>query len=193
MVREFSPLHVSTFLWSVEVLAKLLEFSGGKNNFSHIKTDSELSLSDKPASELVEVSEELGNSDSLLETAGSNSSNDVLNVLWLVLQNVSFNWLWLSFWVVVVTVVEVSSHSEHLLWGVNVVAEVDIVNLVNITLVHVSLQKAVHEFVWNADSQLSQHSHELHFGNVTVSCDVEILELRLQVESLVVDCNSILV
>jgi hypothetical protein len=40
---------------------------------------------------------------------------------------------------------------------------------------------------------LSQHSHELHFGNVAVSRDVEILELRLQVESLVVDCNSILV
>ena len=85
MVREFSPLNVSAFFRGVEVVAELLELLGRKYDLGHVKTNSELCLSNKSTSKLVEVSEEFSNSNSLLEASRSNSSNNIFDVLWLVL------------------------------------------------------------------------------------------------------------
>lgn len=76
---------MSALFRGVEVLTELLELLGGKHDLGHVKTNSELSLSDETTSELIEVSEEFSNSDSLLETSRSNSSNNIFDVLWLVL------------------------------------------------------------------------------------------------------------
>jgi hypothetical protein len=143
-----------------------------------------LSFGDAATSKLIEISEELGNSNSLLFAALSKLGDNILNIIWDVLLNIDTCNSWSSFWVVVEGVVEVSTDSEELLWGVNIIAEIEVVDLIDVTLIHVSFAEGVQDLLGGADTKLSESSQELMFGNMLVLSNIEILEHWLQVDSL---------
>jgi hypothetical protein len=143
-----------------------------------------LSFGDAATSKLIEISEELGNSNSLLFAALSKLGDNILNIIWDVLLNIDTCNSWSSFWVVVKGVVEVSANSEELLWGVNIIAEIEVVDLIDVTLIHVSFAEGVQDILGGADTKLTESSQELMFGNMLVLSNIEILEHWLQVDSL---------
>lgn len=85
--------------------------------------------------------------------------------------------------------VEVSADSEELLWGVNIIAEIEVVDLIDVTLIHVSFAEGVQDLLGGADTKLTESSQELMFGNMLVLSNIEILEHWLQVDSL--DSNGL--
>lgn len=148
-----------------------------------------MSFGDAATSKLIEISEELGNSNSLLFAALSKLGDNILNIIWDVLLNIDTSNSWSSFWVVVEGVVEVSTDSEELLWGVNIIAEIEVVDLIDVTLIHVSFAEGVQDLLGGADTKLTESSQELMFGNMLVLSNIEILEHWLQVDSL--DSNGL--
>ena len=127
-----------------------------------------MSFGDAATSKLIEISEELGNSNSLLFAALSKLGDNILNIIWDVLLNIDTCNSWSSFWVVVKGVVEVSANSEELLWGVNIIAEIEVVDLIDVTLIHVSFAEGVQDLLGGADTKLTESSQELMFGNMLV-------------------------
>ena len=73
----------------------------------------------------------------------SELGKNVLDIFWLVFLDINSCNSWSSLWVVIEGVVVSSSNSEELLWRVNVVAEVEVVDLINISSVHVSLEENI--------------------------------------------------
>ena len=80
--------------------------------------------------------------------------------------------------------VEISTDSEELLRRVNIVAEIEVVDLINVTLVHVGFAKGVQNTFLGADTKLTESSQELVLSDMLVLGNVEILEHWLQVDSL---------
>ena len=50
--------------------------------------------------------------------------------------------------------VVVPANSEHVLWTVHIIAEVNIVNLISISFIHIKLQHQVHELIRGLDTKL---------------------------------------
>jgi hypothetical protein len=148
-----------------------------------------LGFGDAATSKLIKISEELRNSNSLLFAALSKLGDNILNIIWDVLLNIDTSNSWSSFWVVVEGVVEVSADSEELLWGVNIIAEIEVVDLIDVTLIHISFAEGVQNLLGGADTKLTESSQELMFGNMLVLSNIEILEHWLQVDSL--DSNGL--
>jgi hypothetical protein len=69
--------------------------------------------------------------------------------------------------------------------SINLIAEVNIVNFVSVPLVHVPLSKEGQNILRSIDSKLGKDSKELHLADVSAVGDIEILELRLQVDATV--------
>ena len=176
----------------MESVGESSELFAGKHDLAHVETNSELGLGDATASELVEISEELGDSDSLLFADLSELGDNIIDIIWDILLNVDTSNSWSSFWIVVEGVVEVPADSEELFWRVNVVAEIEVVDLIDVTLVHVSFAESVQDALGGANSKLSESSKELMLGDMLVLSDVEVLEHRLKVDSLDSDGLSVL-
>lgn len=184
-IAEISPLNVIARLWSLVLLAKILKFRVGDGNLSHVESNSELRGCDVARSQSVEVSEEFTNSDSLLSAGASNASENVIHIVWGVTHNFSFAGTSLSLWEELSGLVVVSANSEKHLLVVNILSEVDVVDLIDITLVHVSSEEHLHFIGWCCDFEQVKHSQELSFGHMTILSDVEVLEDWLQVNALV--------
>jgi len=127
------------------VLSKVSKFISRKNNFTHVKPNSKLCFSNSPTSQFIKISEKFTNSDSLFHTLLSQLGKNVLNIIWNIFFDIDTCDSWSVLWIVVETVVISSSDTEKLIWTVDIIAEVEIVYLVNVTLIHVSLQKCVED------------------------------------------------
>ncbi len=183
VVAELSPFDVFTSLWCSVNFAKLLEFLMGDWNFGHAQSHSELVRSDEARSQSIEISEELSNSDSLLLASLAYSSKHILNINWGVAHNLCLTNSSLSLWEVVKTVVEFLTNFEELLRAVNILTEINIVNLIDVSHIHVSLEKTLKHMLWGEDSKSVENSKELSLGNVAVLGDIEVLENWLEVDS----------
>lgn len=192
-VTEILPSDVSAFFGSLEIIKQELKLILRKHDFGHVKTDSELSISDESRSQLVKVSKELSNSDPLLLANLSNPCQYVLNIIRDVLHNFFFNRSGLGSWEKHVRVVVVSSHSEHIFRSIYFIAEIHIIDLIHITLIHVSSHEQIHDDFRSNYAQLCQNSGELHLGHMAVFGDIKILEQRFKINPLVVDCLSVLI
>lgn len=135
-----------------------------------------MSFGDVATSKLIEISEELGNSNSLFLAALSKLGNNIFNIIWDILLNIDTCNSWSSLWIVVEGVVEVSTDSEELLRGVNIITEIEVVDLIDVTLIHVSFAKGVQDWLGSANTKLTESSQELMFGNMLVLSNIEILE-----------------
>ena len=89
--------------------------------------------------------------------------------------------------------VEVSADAEKHFFIVNVFAEVDVVNLIEVSLVHVSTQEHLSDVIWGGNSQQVEDTEELRLRDVTVLGDVKVLEDWFQVNSHVGHCLAVLV
>ena len=192
IVAEVSPSDMLTSLWCSVGLAELAELLVGDWDLGHAESHSELVGGDKAGSELVEISEELTNSDSLLRANLANSCKNIINIDWLVAHDLSLAHSGLSLWEVVEAVVEVLTNLEQLLGAVHILTEIDIVDLVDVTQVHVSLQEGLEDMLWGEDSESVKDSHELGLGDMAVLGDVEVLEDWLEVDSHGLDSLSVL-
>lgn len=111
-VTELSPANVGTCLWCLESFAEKSEFSSWKHDFTHVQSNSELGFSDISTSQFIEISKELSNSNSLFFASLSQLSNDIINIIRLVLLDINSSDSWLGLWIVIERVVVASSDTE---------------------------------------------------------------------------------
>ena len=123
----------------------------------------------------------------------SDASDDIIDILWGVADDLSLAGTSLGLWEVVETVVEVSANSEEHLLVVNVFTEVHVVYFVEVTLVHVSAEEHLRNVVWSRNPEQVEHAEELGLGHMAVLRDVEVLEDWLQVDSHVGDSLAVLI
>ena len=152
-----------------------------------------MSGSDVARSETIEVTEELSNSDALLRALGTNAGNHIIDVIGTVADDLGLADTSLCLGDVVSAVVNTLTNSEKLFSTINILAEVNVVALVNITLVHVSTEEALNNVLRSSDAKKVEHSEELVLGHMTISGDVVVLEHGLQVNALGLDCVAVLV
>jgi len=127
------------------VLSKVSKFISRKNNFTHVKPNSKLCFSNSTTSQFIKISEKFTNSDSLLLTLLSQFGKNVLNIIRNIFFDIDTCDSWSVFWIVVETVVISSSNAEKLIWTVDIIAKVEVIYLINVTFVHICLQKCVED------------------------------------------------
>jgi len=144
-----------------------------------------LSVSDVAGAKLVEVTEELRNTGALLFAEETDTGKHIFNIIRLEFDNLSLNLARLGPGVVVEGLAMGATNSENTLMGIYFVAEVYIVNLISVTLVHVTSEDKVEDCLWGEDTQLSKDTEELTLGDMTTLGNIEVLELGLQVDATV--------
>ena len=131
---------MGAFLGGLECFAKQCKLLLRDWSLCHGQTNSELSSGDITGAKPIKVAEELGDADSLLLGESTNTGNDIIDVIRSVSDNLSLAFACSSLRVVVRAMVEALINTEELLRTVNVLAEVHIVALVNVTLVHIATE-----------------------------------------------------
>jgi hypothetical protein len=138
-VTEVLPPHVTALFGRPKVLHQLLEFCRREHDLGHVEADAELTVCDEARAELVKVSEEFSNSSAALLAEETDASENILHIVRAELNDVSLNLAGLSAWVVVERLVVSSADPENSLMRVYLIAEVNVVDLIGITLIHVPL------------------------------------------------------
>jgi hypothetical protein len=178
---------VFSLLGSLKYFGEEAKFVGAQYDLGHIESNSKLRFSDKARSKFVEISEEFSYSDPVLSALVPDPGQDIVHINWSVLQDFSFLVPRLVPGHVIKALIVVKPHSEDVNCRVNMVAEVEIIDFINISLVHVASQDNIQNVIWSWDSQLGQHSQELHLSHMAISGNVKVLELGFQVDSPVLD------
>ncbi len=122
----------------------------------------------------------------------TDTGQDIIDVLGGVAHDLSVADASLSLRVVVCAVVEALRDSEELIRAIDVLTEVDVVDLVNVTFVHVTSQDELSDALRSSDSEKVEDTEELGLGHMTVLGDVVVLEARLQVDALVLHSSLVL-
>jgi len=162
-------------------------------NLAQVEANSELGVGNVARAQLVEVSEELTDSDSVLAASLSDAGAHILNILWGVANHLSLGNSWAGLWVVIEGVVVLLANTIELSSTINIFAEVNVVNFVNIAHVHVSAEQLLGHLLWSVDLQQIEHTEELNLGHVTVLGAVKVLELGLQVDATDLDGAAVLI
>lgn len=111
IIAELPPFNVLSFFWCLEVGGQQIKFGRADDNLSHTESDSKLCVGDKTGPQLIEVSEELVNSDASLLADGANPGNYIIKVLRIVSNNIGLANSRLGLREVVKRVIEVSTHT----------------------------------------------------------------------------------
>ena len=114
-----------------------------------------------PRAQLVEVAQELVDADALLHAAAAQAREHVVQVLGLQLRHVRLHRLRLRLREVVVRVVEVTAHSEDIFRAVHVIAELNVVDLAGVSLVHVVFQEQVQDLFVRIEPVQVENAYEL--------------------------------
>lgn len=85
----------------------------------------------------IKVTEEFSNSDAILDNCLSDSSECVVNIVRYSADCVFSSFTNCSLWVKVPTVVKVTTNTEKLVTSINIFTEVEVVNFIYITFIHV--------------------------------------------------------
>ena len=182
---------MAAFLRSAEVLNNLLEFSARQHNLGHVKSDAELCVSDEAGSQLVKIAEELGNTGAVLLAEETDASEHIIHIIGLQLNDLSLNLARLSAGVVIEGLAMGATNTKDTLVSINFIAEVNIVDFVRIPLVHVTSENKVKDSLGGKDTELVEDSEELTLCHVSTLGDIEVLELRLQMDAAVKDSCSV--
>ena len=181
-----------TFLGGLESCFEHLVFALGDGGLCHGETDSELGGSDIAGAESVKVTEELFNTDSLLLALSADASDNIINIIRGVTDDLGLAVASLSLGVVVGAVVEALVHTEELLGAIDVLAEVLVVDLIDVSLVHVTAEELLSDGLRSVDSEEVENTKELGLSHVTVTSNIVVLEDRLEVDTLVLDSDLVL-
>lgn len=191
-VGELSPLDMLAFLRCLEHCLKHIELALRNGALCHGKSNSELLGSDEARSESIEVTEELGDADALLLAQLSDSSNHIVFIIWLVANNLSFADACLSLREVVCAMIEALVDSKELFGAIDILREVDIIDLIDVTFVHVAAKEGLKDVLGSTDPEQVKDAKELILGHVAIARDIVVLEHGLQVNALVLDCRLVL-
>lgn len=85
-----------------------------------------------------------------------------------------------------------TANIEEIIRIVDILAEIVVIHLINVTVIHIGLQKHVEDVLRGAHTELTESSQELVLGNMLVACNIEILEHWLQMNSLDSNCLFVL-
>lgn len=69
-----------------------------------------------------------------------------------MLHNINFNVSGLILRIVLEWLVIISSNSKHVLWAVYVIAEVNVINFIDISHIHIVLKYQIHDIIWSLDA-----------------------------------------
>jgi len=141
----------------------------------------------------VEVTEEFGDANTLLLALHANASDNIVNVIRTVANNLSVALSGLSLREVGGAVVESLVDTKELFSAIDVLTEVDIVDLVNVSLVHVTLHERLQNVMRSSDSEQIQHSQELVLGHMAIFGDVVVLKHWLEMDALVFNGSFVLI
>lgn len=123
----------------------------------------------------------------------SNASENILNVYGSISNNLSLAHSWASLCEVVEAVVVSLSDSEKSFGTIDLVTEIRVVNLVNVSLIHVTSEDSLSDVLGCSDFEQIENTEELNLCNVTVFSAVEILEHWLKVDAADLDGSSVLI
>jgi hypothetical protein len=186
-IAEFNPLDMLTGLRSFEVTAKHKEFGVWNRQFAHVEANAELGSGDVAWSQLVEVAEELTETNTLLAGDSADTCEHVIKIVRFVVNNGVSGDAGSGLGEVVVTVVEITACTVKLVGTIDLLAEVDIVDLIDVTLVHVTAEKLLGHVLGAGEAESIEDTEELVLGNVAVPVDVKVLEDWLHVHALSLD------
>ena len=88
--------------------------------------------------------------------------------------------------------IEALVDSKELFSAIDVLSEVDRVDLIDITFVHVTAKEGLKDVLGSTDPEQVKDAKELILGHVAVARDVVVLEDWLQVDALVLDSRFVL-
>jgi len=88
-------------------------------------------------------------------------------------------------------VVEVSLDTEVLSRAVNIITEINVVDFVAVSFVHVSAEDHLQNVCWSSDPEKINNPEELILSTMTVFGDIKVLETGLEVDSSSVDCLTV--
>ena len=126
--------------------------------FTQVQPNSKLGISNETGSQLVEVSEELRDSDAVLRAELSDAGKHVLDIQGAVSNDLGLANSWASLGEVVKAVVVILTNTKESSCAVNLFAEVSVVNLVNIALVHVTSKDVLGNLLGGRDLKKVKHS-----------------------------------
>ena len=142
-----------TFLWCLEYGLKHVELALRNGALGHGESDAELGGRDVARSQTVEIAEELRDADALLLALLAHAGDDVFHVFRAVAYDLGLAHAGLGLREVVGAVVVALPDSEKLLGAVDVLAEVHVVDLVDVALVHVATQQGLQDVLGGLDAQ----------------------------------------
>jgi len=90
-------------------------------------------------------------------------------------------------------VVVLLANTEQTGCAVHLLAEINVVNLVHVSFVHIPSKHRLQDVLGGCDLQEVQHSKELDFSDMAVPCAIEILEQWLQVNASNLNSSSVFV
>lgn len=76
---------------------------------------------------------------------------------------------------------------------INIFTEVNVVDLINVTLVHVAAEDFLSDMLRGVNLKQVNNAQELQLGNVTVLGAIKVLEAGLQVDAADLDSPSVLI
>ena len=121
----------------------------------------------------------------------TNAGEHVLNIVGFQFDDLSLDLARLGARIVIEGLAMSTTNTKDALVGVNLVAEINIIDLIGVSLVHITSENKVKHVFWGEDAELVKNSQELALGDVTALSDIEVLELRLQMNAAVKNCCSI--
>ena len=117
----------------------------------------------------------------------TNTSDDIVLIIWLIAHNLGLADTSLGLGEVVGAVVEALVDTEKLFSTIDIFTEVNVVALIDVTLVHVAAEERLEDVLRSADSQKVEDTKELILGDMTVASDIVVLEDWFQMDALVLD------
>lgn len=117
----------------------------------------------------------------------TDASDDIVLIIWLIAHNLGLADACLGLGEVVGAVVEALVDTEKLFSTIDIFTEVNIVALIDVTLVHVAAEERLEDVLRSADSQKVEDTKELILGDMTVASDIVVLEDWFQMDALVLD------
>ena len=123
----------------------------------------------------------------------ANARANVFHIFRNVSNDLSLANSWPSLGVVLKGVVVLLSNSVKLGGAINIIAEVNVVNLINVAFVHVASEDLLSDVLGGVNLEQVKDSQELELGNVAVLGAIKVLEARLEVHAADLDSPTVLI
>lgn len=113
----------------------------------------------------------------------SDSSNSIFNIVGAVSNNFCIAGARHSLGEIGKTMVEVSANTKKLVAAVNIITEINVINFIDVTHIHVLSEDKLSKILRCSDFKKIDNSKELLLGNVAIFGDIKVLENGFQMDA----------